>query len=262
MEAPKSSEKVDKCERVTSGRSARPPCLTHECLHLVTSSAPRSRHTALAGRRLLDPADSEANNARTVSTNLVGQAAGTDRRLRQSERLARMPPSHELASEPTRMRPEPAVGARYAALQRSGTRPEKMLRSELHRRGRRFRVNQLIPGIPRRRVDIAFTRVRLVVQVDGCFWHDCPDHGFRPKTNSEWWSWKLKRNAQRDRDTDEKLAALGWTVLRIWEHTDAQGAADLVELELTRLNSRPPTGRMSGLWQPPQAQPLRPPGSR
>jgi len=65
--------------------------------------------------------------------------------------------------------------------------------------------------------------------VDGCFWHRCPDHATFPKANADWWAEKLDRNVERDRATDEALAAKGWTVIRVWEHEDPGKAADGIE---------------------------------
>lgn len=137
-------------------------------------------------------------------------------------------------AEPARSRPSPEVSARYSRLARTGTAPEILLRRELHRRGRRFRVHARIEGLPRRRVDIAFTRWRVCVLVDGCFWHSCPEHGVLPRANRDWWEWKLERTRQRDADTDAALNALGWTVVRVWEHVPFAAAADLVEDALVR----------------------------
>nr|WP_284288663.1 hypothetical protein [Angustibacter aerolatus] len=81
--------------------------------------------------------------------------------------------------------------------------------ASLHARGRRYRVQARIEGLPRRRVDLVFTRWRLVVLVDGCFWHGCPVHGTMPKANREWWTWKLANNARRDADTDARLTEPG-----------------------------------------------------
>ena len=131
-------------------------------------------------------------------------------------------------SEPERVRPDAALSARMSALARRDTRPEVALRRELHRRGLRFRVQLPVPGNRRRTIDIAFTRARLAVFVDGCFRHGCPDHGTKPVTNAEWWVWKIERNIARDRDTDVLLAAAGWTVVRIWEHEPAEGAAQRI----------------------------------
>ena len=78
-----------------------------------------------------------------------------------------------------------------------------------------------------------FLGKKVAVQVDGCFWHGCPEHGTVPSRNSEWWQWKIAKNQARDRDTDEKLEALGWTVIHIWEHEDSGNAARLVAASIT-----------------------------
>ena len=112
------------------------------------------------------------------------------------------------------------------------TAPEMAIRRELHRRGLRYRVNLTLSKIGRIRPDIVFTRVRVAVFVDGCFWHRCPEHGSSPKTNADWWRRKLDNNVERDRTTDTVLAKAGWTVIRIWEHEDAIAAADRIEATL------------------------------
>jgi DNA mismatch endonuclease (patch repair protein) len=81
----------------------------------------------------------------------------------------------------------------------------------------------------RARPDLVFTRRKLVVFVDGCFWHGCPVHGRAPKSNQAYWVPKLERNARRDRLIDELLAASGWEVLRVWEHTPPEDAAAMIE---------------------------------
>lgn len=117
------------------------------------------------------------------------------------------------------------------------TRPELELRRILHRRGRRFRVHYRPEPSLRRTPDIVFTRARVVVFVDGCFWHQCPEHKTAPNANAEWWATKLSKNIIRDRDTDSRFTALGWTVVRIWEHVPPELAADLVEQALDSANS-------------------------
>jgi DNA mismatch endonuclease (patch repair protein) len=114
---------------------------------------------------------------------------------------------------------------------RRDTKPELALRRELHRLGLRYRVDHgVLPGV-RRRADVVFTRARVAVFVDGCFWHGCPDHGSRPKANAEWWATKLAANVARDRDTDRLLADAGWRVVRFWEHADmGDGARRLQQL--------------------------------
>ncbi len=109
---------------------------------------------------------------------------------------------------------------------RRDTSPELLLRRELHRRGLRYRVDAPLPGMPRRRADVLFTRARVAVFVDGCFWHACPEHRTSPAHNGAWWARKLEANVARDRETDARLADAGWTALRFWEHEDAVRAAD------------------------------------
>jgi DNA mismatch endonuclease (patch repair protein) len=116
------------------------------------------------------------------------------------------------------------------------TKPEATVRSILHKRGRRFRKRLTIRLADRRwtQPDIVFVREKLAVFVDGCFWHCCPEHGTAPRTNSPYWSKKLQRNITRDRDTDSRLTAMGWTVLRAWEHEPPAQIADRVDEVLGR----------------------------
>ena len=104
------------------------------------------------------------------------------------------------------------------------TRPELLLRSAMHSLGLRFRVKAKLPGRP----DVVFTRAKIAVFVDGCFWHACPEHGVMPRNNREWWQEKLDRNVERDREKDGELRALGWEVIHVWEHEDPVQAASLV----------------------------------
>lgn len=120
------------------------------------------------------------------------------------------------------------------ANRRRDTGPELALRRELHRRGLRYRVDYAPVRGLRCRPDVVFTRARLVVFVDGCFWHSCPLHATRPAANADWWREKLDANVQRDRRNDRDLQAAGWRVLRIWEHEASSDAADRVEARLVR----------------------------
>lgn len=108
---------------------------------------------------------------------------------------------------------------------RKDTEPELALRRALHRAGLRYRVGLPVTGLPRRSVDIAFTRIKLAVFVDGCFWHGCPQHATWPKANAAWWEAKILKNRERDGETTRKLEGVGWTVIRIWEHESAEDAA-------------------------------------
>jgi DNA mismatch endonuclease (patch repair protein) len=114
-------------------------------------------------------------------------------------------------------------------LGRRDTAPELALRSELHRRGLRFRVDRVPMRGMRSRADLVFGPARVAVYVDGCFWHSCPEHGTMPKANAEFWKIKLTRNQERDTATDNFLRENGWAVLRIWEHEDPCEAADRVQ---------------------------------
>lgn len=141
-----------------------------------------------------------------------------------------------MSAEPPRQTPPPALSSKMSTLARADTAPELLLRKELFSRGLRYRVQQPVPGNRRRRIDVAFTRRRIAVFVDGCYWHGCPDHGTAPKANSEWWQWKFARNKARDDDTNRHLEALGWLVFRIWEHENCREAADRIE---AAVRSRP-----------------------
>lgn len=109
------------------------------------------------------------------------------------------------------------------------TPQEVALRSALHRRGLRFRLQRPIEGLPRIRPDIVFSAARVAVFVDGCFWHRCPEHGTDPRANATWWREKLDRNVERDRRTDAHLQELGWRVVRVWEHEDVAEVAGGIE---------------------------------
>jgi DNA mismatch endonuclease (patch repair protein) len=123
------------------------------------------------------------------------------------------------------------------------TGPELALRRLLHAQGLRYRVAaRPLKGV-RRTADIVFGPARVAVFVDGCFWHSCPDHATNPQTNSRYWAPKLKRNVERDRETDELLAAAGWLPVRVWEHEDPEEAAK--RIAETVEERRQGTGRRS-----------------
>jgi DNA mismatch endonuclease (patch repair protein) len=94
------------------------------------------------------------------------------------------------------------------------TTPELLLRGFLWRMGFRYRLRSKIEGHP----DIVFPSARVAVFVDGCQWHCCPDHWVRPKSNTDFWDLKFKRNRTRDMNVNEFLTGKGWRVLRFWEH--------------------------------------------
>jgi len=118
------------------------------------------------------------------------------------------------------------------------TAAEVALRRALHARGLRFRLDRKLLATSRRRVDIAFISARVAVLVDGCFWHRCPIHATVPKANARWWSDKLQANQRRDADTDKRLLAAGWYVVRVWEHEAPGRAASRIATAVNRRRYR------------------------
>ena len=119
---------------------------------------------------------------------------------------------------------------------RADTRPEILLRKALTAAGCRYRVDAALPGM-RRRADLLFTRAKVAVFVDGCFWHACPRHATWPKANAAWWRAKLEANRARDRHTDALLRASGWRVVRVYEHVSTAEAARRVLRVLARASA-------------------------
>jgi DNA mismatch endonuclease (patch repair protein) len=143
-----------------------------------------------------------------------------------------------------------AASATMRANRPSSTMPEVRLRAALHHKGWRFRKNFVMRfGNVRTSPDIVFTRHRVAVFVDGCFWHSCPTHATTPKANSDYWVPKLRRNVARDRETTRALQDAGWSVVRIWEHTSVEEAVEIVERAL----GLHPAGRPIG-HHPPAGQ--------
>lgn len=135
-------------------------------------------------------------------------------RLHGSEPSIRLGPSYvglKAASERARK-------AAYGASKKSGTRCEMLLRRALWSAGLRYRVNRpSLPGRP----DLVFAKARVVIFCDGDFWHgrDLAARLARLAAghNAPYWVAKIRRNVERDRETDAALSALGWKVLRFWE---------------------------------------------
>ncbi|GAA3794270.1 very short patch repair endonuclease [Sphaerisporangium flaviroseum] len=105
------------------------------------------------------------------------------------------------------------------------TKPELALRSAVHALGLRYRVSvRPLPEV-RRTADLVFTKAKLAVFLDGCFWHGCPDHHTKSATNAAYWAEKIVRNRERDAETDRKLTEAGWQIMRVWEHENPKEAA-------------------------------------
>ncbi len=101
------------------------------------------------------------------------------------------------------------------------TRLEIEVRRLLYAKGFRFRKHYPLPGLPRRSIDIAFPKRRIAIFLDGCYWHGCEIHRPLPKSNRDSWRAKIDENRARDADTNARLSASHWRVLRYWEHSKA-----------------------------------------
>jgi DNA mismatch endonuclease (patch repair protein) len=117
------------------------------------------------------------------------------------------------------------------------TAPELAVRKLVHAMGLRYRVNARPLPTLRRTADLVFTRARLAVFIDGCFWHGCPDHHRLPSANADYWTAKVARNRERDAATDDALKVAGWTALRFWAHEEPGEIAEAVRTTVTVLNS-------------------------
>ncbi|MEU3373831.1 very short patch repair endonuclease [Streptomyces sp. NPDC006660] len=114
------------------------------------------------------------------------------------------------------------------AIRSRDTKPERLVRRLVHASGLRYRVAaKPLPDL-RRTADMVFRPAKVAVFIDGCYWHGCPEHYVPPKTNSGYWSEKVLRNVNRDRDTDRRLDEAGWLVLRFWEHQNSEDCAQVI----------------------------------
>lgn len=122
------------------------------------------------------------------------------------------------------------------------TSPELLLRRELWRRGARYRLHSNTPG---GRADVVFPRDKIAVFVDGCFWHGCPDHYVRPRTQFEFWAKKLRDNVQRDIGQMHSLESAGWVAVRFWEHEVAVAPGQCAARVLAIMSQRRRIRRLS-----------------
>ena len=101
-----------------------------------------------------------------------------------------------------------------AAIRGKDTKPEMIVRKGLWRRGFRYRLNSpKLPGHP----DLVLKKYRTCIFVNGCFWHGHEGCCKIPNTNREFWVAKIKRNQERDIETQKRLAEMGWHCITIWE---------------------------------------------
>lgn len=127
----------------------------------------------------------------------------------------------------------PAVRASMRSNRGRDTAPEMVIRRRLHALGLRYRVSVRPLVNLRRTADIVFTRRRVAVFIDGCFWHGCPEHYQAPANNGSFWAAKVVANRSRDLDTDARLREAGWLPLRFWEH-EVRSDPDAVVTEIIR----------------------------
>lgn len=151
-----------------------------------------------------------------------------------------------MSARPVSWASSPGAQRSMKGNRRRDTKPELAVRRILHAQGLRYRVDYAPGSNRRRRADIVFTRLRLAVFIDGCFWHGCPVHANVPATHHEYWQPKLARNVERDRETTAMLEAEGWQVLRIWEHVDPGEAADRIVSAISAIRGGLPTDHDQG----------------
>lgn len=109
------------------------------------------------------------------------------------------------------------------------TIPELILRKRLWKKGWRYRIHSKLLGKP----DLIFKRLKVIIFIDGCFWHKCPKHFQYPETNKPFWKKKISDNMFRDRVNNKRLISEGWKVLRFWEH-DIKEHLNVVEKKIEK----------------------------
>lgn len=132
----------------------------------------------------------------------------------------------------------PEARRRMQRVRLKNTSAEAGVRRELHALGLRYRIHVPVLTKPRRVADVAFSGLRVAVFIDGCFWHGCPVHATWPKQNAEFWRSKILANRQRDRDTDQRLRAEGWKVIRAWAHEPPERVASKVATMVDKRRER------------------------
>jgi DNA mismatch endonuclease, patch repair protein len=111
------------------------------------------------------------------------------------------------------------------------TGPEVKLRKLLFAHGiRGYRIHYNLPGKP----DIVFVKKKIVIFIDGCFWHKCPICFQEPETRKEFWMKKIQSNMDRDKKVNELLQTNGWMVIRFWEH-DVRKQPEKIVAEIRKL---------------------------
>lgn len=113
-----------------------------------------------------------------------------------------------------------------SAVKSKNTKPEMKIRKMLWRKGARgYRIHYNLPGKP----DIVFTKQKIAIFIDGCYWHKCPICFSEPQTNTAFWMNKINKNVERDRNNTKQLEKMGWTVLRFWEHEVTKNPEKIIQ---------------------------------
>jgi DNA mismatch endonuclease (patch repair protein) len=159
-------------------------------------------------------------------TSIMGRRA---QRARANRITAAQPGTDTMGDAMGSWATSPATRRAMQANRRRDTTPEMAIRRLVHAEGLRYRVDSRpLPGV-RYTADMIFTRARVAVFIDGCWWHGCTEHYRPPASNAAYWAGKVTRNRERDRLANEALIAAGWTVIRVWEHEAPESAAHRIE---------------------------------
>ncbi len=150
-------------------------------------------------------------------------------RARANRITADPPGTHTMAGRVASWATSPATRKAMQANRRRDTAPEMAIRRLVHASGLRYRVDARPLPTARHTADMIFTRARVAVFIDGCWWHGCAEHYRPPASNITYWAGKVTRNRERDRLANEALIAAGWTVVRVWEHEAPESAARRIE---------------------------------
>lgn len=137
--------------------------------------------------------------------------------------------------------PKPSSEAarnRMRAAKGRDTEAEMKVRRVLYRMGLRYRVDYVVIDKPRRKADIAFTKAKVAVFTDGCFWHGCPKHATSAKVNAAFWRDKIRTNKARDLDTNQRLKKLGWVIIKAWEHEGPKKVANKISAKVLESNEK------------------------
>lgn len=122
------------------------------------------------------------------------------------------------------------------------TGPEIQLRAALRKAGLACLEQASTPvGRP----DLVVDEPPIAIFIDGCFWHGCPEHYVRPRSQGDFWAGKLRRNVERDQRQTVALEQAGWRVVRVWEHEVFECLVDVVRRILVATKPRRPRRRRS-----------------